>query len=233
MIHCLIIEDDFASAINLQRVVEGMGLHVLAILENSEQVQAFSNYSRVDIILSDVKLGAESYAYDHLPHQAKLPPIIFISSFPDMDLYDKSNQLDPYVYLTKPVSDVTLQSAINGALKSKREKSREDIKVIEGRVFVRSKGKLRSVDPQKVTYLHSEGNYCYIYTSDSAKIVIRSSISNMLETLNHEPLMQIHRAYVANRLFIESMDISSSTIKIAGTELPVGRSYKKSIRTAL
>lgn len=227
---CVIIEDDFAFAIDTKIKAEEIGLNVVDIISKYEDIQIVLSKLDVDVILSDVKLGPNLYAYNALKGLDCLPPIIFFSSYIDDQLYQKSKVMEPYIYLIKPFDKLTLQSSVDGALRSKMRTMKKggDIHREDELVFVRSKGKLISIDPNEVTYVHSEGNYCYVYM-DSKKIAIRSSIKNVMDKFRSPNFYQVHRAYMINTNYIKSLIVSESVVLILDQKIPIGRKYKKGL----
>ncbi len=228
MLKCIIIEDDFA--LDTQIKAEEIGLEVIQVISNYDDIIPNLNELDADIILSDVKLGSNQYAYDALSQIDNLPPIIFFSSFVDDHLYQQSKLIEPYIYLIKPFARLTLQSSIDGALRSKKKSNQKgvDIHRDEDLVFIRSKGKLISIDSRKVSYVHSEGNYCYIH-SKGKKSAIRSSLRNVIEKFMNPNFIQIHRAYLINTNFVTKVVVGENVVELSDVILPIGRKYKKSL----
>jgi len=230
MLKCIIIEDDFAFALDTQIKAEEIGLEVIHVISNYDDIIPILNKSDADIILSDVKLGSNQYAYDALSQISNLPPIIFFSSFVDDHLYQQSKLIEPYIYLIKPFDRLTLQSSIDGALRSKKKSKQKgvDIHRDENLVFIRSKGKLISIDSRKVIYVHSEGNYCYINSNDK-KSAIRSSLKNVIEKFMNPNFIQIHRAYLINTNYVTKILVGENIVEMNDLTLPIGRKYKKAL----
>lgn len=230
MLKCVIIEDDYAFALDTQIKAEEIGLAVIGVISNFDDIVPTLRDVNADIILSDVKMGSCQYAYDALSQLENLPPIIFFSSFVDDSLYQKSQSLDPYIYLVKPFDKLTLQSSIDGALRSKKKvlKKGGDIHRDRDLIFIRSKGKLISFDLRKITYVRSEGNYCFIHT-DNRKVAIRSSLKNVQEKFESENFIQIHRAFLINILYVSNVLVGENRVEILKESLPIGRKFKKSL----
>lgn len=233
-LNCLIVEDDYAFAIDTKIRAEELGLKVLAIASTFKEIdEALSKYS-FDLILSDVKLSSKEYVYDFFDSKEGLPPLILFSGLDSMDVYEKSKTSNPYVFLVKPFDDITLRSAVDGALKSMTDAMQKggDIQKNNNILYVRSSGKLISLDSDKISYVKAEGNYCIIFIDDK-KIVIRSSISNALKMIDRPNFIQIHRGYIANIDIASELLISENVLKVGIEKLPVGRKYKKELVTLL
>lgn len=226
--NCVILEDDYSAAVDLRVKLSEIGCEVKETIIYPEDKITSSKFNGVDFIISDVKLGKDVYAFDLLKDIKKLPPLIFVSSYSDDELYQESSKLNPYIYLTKPLSSVCLKSAIQGVLRNVRKRRNNELEIVGSSVFIRSRGQLISINPYEIKYLYSEGNYCFIYTSDDKKRVIRSSLKNIIEKMNYNGLIQVHRSYVINKRFVKNLIISENSISMDNINIPIGGAYKKS-----
>lgn len=230
ILNCLIVEDDYAFALDTKIRAEEIGLKVIAIAANFKEIEkALSDYS-IDIILSDVKLNSDEYVYDYFNKIDNLPPLILFSGLDSMDVYEKSKVSNPYVFLVKPFDDITLRSAVEGALKNVSE-ALDDGSDIYGNkdvLYVRSAGKLLSIKTEDILYVKSEGNYCTIYF-ENRRVAIRASIGKVLKMSNKSYLIQIHRSYIANISKITELFSGKNLLVLGDVELPIGRKYKKQV----
>jgi len=234
MLKCLIVEDDFAFAIDTKIKVEEIGVKVADIVSSFAEIKQVLNDKKIDLILSDVKLKNGEYAFDIFKSMDNLPPIIFFSGIKDSSFYDKSKESNPYIYLSKPFDDITLKSAIEGALRSQKKLLSQsgDIQKFDQNVFIRANGQLINLKPSEILYIQSEGNYIYIFTS-TRKVVIRSSIKNVLNKIDADYFIQTHRGYAVNILKVQEFNIGESYVQIGAQRIPVGRKYKKAFREKL
>lgn len=234
MLKCLIVEDDYAFAIDTKIKAEEAGVSVTGIATNLREIEDALQNDKVDLILSDVILKDGEYAFDYFNKIEHLPPIIFFSGIRDSSLYDKSKASKPYIYLSKPFDEITLKSAIDGALRPKKEKLSEtgDIQTINHNLFVRSKGQMINLSSDEILYLESEGNYIYIYTHNR-KIAIRSSIKNVLSKIDSPNFVQVHRGYAVNVYEVKEFYISENYAVVNSVKIPIGRKFKKEFREKL
>lgn len=234
MLKCLIVEDDYAFAVDTKIKAEQSGVKVHDIVSTFAEIKKVLQSEKIDLILSDVKLQNGEYAFDIFSSMENLPPIIFFSGVKDSSLYDKSRSSNPYIYLSKPFDEVTLKSAIDGALRIKKEILSEtgDILNKNHQLFIRSNGQMINLKPSEIYFIKSEGNYIYIHTANK-KIAIRSSIKNVLGKIDSTDFMQIHRGYAINITKVVNFNISESLVEVNSTEIPVGRKFKKEFRERL
>lgn len=231
MLKCLIIEDDYAYALEIKIKAEEIGLKVVEIVTRYSDIESAMSSNTVDIILSDVKLDSGNYSYEYFQGKENIPPIIFFSSYKDDEQYNKSKIANPYIYLVKPFDKLTLQSAVDGALRDKRRAISKggDIHGDDKSIFIRSKGKLVSLKHCEIMYIESEGNYCIFITKNNSKVIIRSSISNVLNQLANNNFLQVQRSFIVNIKFIKELKVAESEIILENTVLPVGRKYKREV----
>lgn len=230
ILNCLIVEDDYAFALDTKIRSEELGLKVIAIASTFEEIDdALSKYS-IDIILSDVKLSRNEYVYDYFNNIDNLPPLILFSGLDTMDVYEKSKASNPYIFLVKPFDDITLRSAVEGALKKdinsekKREKKYRDGNVLN----IKSSGKFISINTIQICFVKSEGNYCTIHF-EGKKVAIRSSIGKVLEMISDSNFHQIHRSYIANFSKVNELIIGENLLLVGKDKLPIGRKFKKDV----
>lgn len=235
MFRCLIIEDDYAFALEVKFMVEKFGYQVVSIEKERHRLEEILKSTAIDLILSDVKLGSNSYSFDYLRDILNLPPIIFFSSYDEDELFEKSMLLNPVVYLKKPIDEVTLRSSMNNAIRMANVKPSK-YKEVSGRkdmVFIKYKGEMISINTSEIIYIKSEGNHCEIIMTTN-KYVVRSSIRNMIAILNDNSLLQVHRAYLININRITSYSLGKDLLVLdKAIDIPLGRTYKKNLKSAI
>ena len=90
--------------------------------------------------------------------------------------------------------------------------------------FVWKDRKLHSIDPGKVLFLNTEGNYTRIYLANSFYMV-RSSLSNALKKLPPDMFIKVHRSYVISIYHIDN--ISRDYLVINEVAIPIAKQYYK------
>jgi len=230
MVKVLVIEDDVVFAYNIKIMLEELGYELVSMQTDVSNIQDLLNCHKVDILLSDIRLENGDLSYEVLKGVKNLPPLIFFTGFNDEDLYEQAKVLDPYMFMVKPFDKLTLKSAIEGAVKSRRlEVKRDTIKVQNQKsLFVRSNGQVVPIKSDELKYIKSEGNYCFINLIDRT-VVIRASISKALELINISNLRQVHRKFAVNMDHIKEIRVGDNLVIIDQDEVPIGRKYKKEL----
>lgn len=112
----LIIEDEPIIALDLNRIVVGMGHRVVGLAETKTNAVVLGLTQRPGVILADIQLRDGSSGldavHDILSHLQA--PVIFVTAFPDRLLTGK--RIEPTYLVTKPFDSEVLKLTINKAL---------------------------------------------------------------------------------------------------------------------
>ncbi len=227
MINCLIIEDTFTFAIRVKMQLRKMELNVLEIASNLSEAKSIIDSKRVDIILSDVMLENGEKSTDLFSELDLQIPIILFSGYKTEEIIKKVHLSRPYIFLTKPFTDITFESAVRGALRNKLDgenELKEEKKEVRS-VFFKDKGVLQAIDPQNIVYVHSEGNHCSIIL-ENKKLLVRSSLGKLKDKLPQITLLQVHRSHLINVAFINKIALGENIVCVNNHPIPIGRKYK-------
>lgn len=98
--------------------------------------------------------------------------------------------------------------------------------------FVWQNKALKSIRPEEVVYLSTQGNYTEIYLSNAKKpYLVRSTLSGALKKLPPEIFIKTHRSYAVSIYYIDTVarDHLNLTV-VVGKEkvVPIARQYYKS-----
>lgn len=96
----------------------------------------------------------------------------------------------------------------------------------DGHLIVRSNRQTRKISYSSINYIESMSDYIIIRTTENHKIVTRETISRIEQRLPSQ-FLRIHRSFIVNLEKVVSF--TRDQITISDTELPVSRTYKKSV----
>lgn len=112
----LIIEDEPVIAMELSRIVEGMGHRVCGIAAGEQEALSLALDKRPSLVLADIQLkegGSGISAVRNILSRLEMP-VIFVTGFPERLL--TGNTLEPAFVISKPFDPDTLQTVIGQAL---------------------------------------------------------------------------------------------------------------------
>ncbi|OQP62857.1 hypothetical protein A3860_26460 [Niastella vici] len=93
--------------------------------------------------------------------------------------------------------------------------------------FVWKNKVLKSVSPEDVMCLETEGNYTKIILSNKSYYHVRSSLSAALKKLPPDMFIKTHRSYAASIHFID--DVARDHLVVGGESIPISRQYYKPV----
>ncbi len=88
-------------------------------------------------------------------------------------------------------------------------------------------GSVTQVNISKINYISADNNHIQFFVEDDKVITVRNTLKLVQEELDSkcEYMLRIHRSYIVNRNKVEA--VHGNFVKVAGQQLPIGRSYKK------
>lgn len=80
----------------------------------------------------------------------------------------------------------------------------------------------------QLLYIKAEGNYVEIYLQ-SRKVVVRNTLEAVLQEINNDFIVRIHRSFAVNTQKIKKR--SNTEIDLGDTQLPISRSYSQVLKS--
>lgn len=154
------------------------------------------------------------YRYDHMVPLATDIPVLAIILYGIVFLYG-------FALLAK--NSLVSQKMIRNLMK---EKAKQE----DAFLLVRADRKTNRILRDDIKYLESLGDYIKIYTFSSQPITTKERISK-LETILPNSFLRIHRSYIVNTAKVLSH--SKEQIRLKDVDLPISRTYKKSVMDVL
>lgn len=224
----LIVEDELLIAETISDFLKNEGCQHVTIVESVEEAAQHIESAHVDFVLTDIALGREKTGIDlgNLLYTKYKIPFIYITSHADKAMIDKAKHTRPNAYIVKPFKKEDLLVAIELGLYNNTSSTRqgpaeaEELIVKEGRALVR-------IYQSNILWFESDGNYTTIHLKNDKRRVIRQGLVEMQEQLPATNFIRIHKSYLVNKLHIS--ELSSNTLKIEDTELPIGRAYQQNV----
>jgi DNA-binding LytR/AlgR family response regulator len=230
----LLVEDDRSAALDVEMLLDEMGIILAAIMNNAEDALDFIYHEQPDLIIMDIGLKGEKTGLEVAKEISHLRiPIIFTTSYSDQKIFEDSKSAYSFGYLIKPFNKISLQSALEqafkvlfseGALDEPNPELHEGT-VLQGTVLVRHVNILYPVRFSEILYIQGEGNYCSIFTI-GRKYLLKISLRKLLESLPAHEFSPVHKSFIVRLDKVESIDVGSGKLMVGKEELPLGRNFK-------
>ena len=256
-VRVLIVDDEQLALSRMSRLLEQIeDVEVVGALDTAADAVAAINRLRPDLVLLDIEMPkldgfdiVEALARQSPEADSSPPLIAFVTAYPQfaLEAFD-TGALD---FICKPVRlprlEKTLARArraigswdatrrldeLRGNLKELREATTH---VGERHFWIRSHGDLLRITTSDVQWIEAQAAYVYLHLKDRSHLV-RNTIGSLAEQLAVEGFVRVHKSALVNRskvLRVKSGSGRATLILEAGTEVPVGRKYRKSVENIL
>jgi DNA-binding LytR/AlgR family response regulator len=252
-IRLLLAENQPLAARLLSVLVRGLGYEPIGPAATADEAADLFRESLppVDMALLDIGLDGErdGIALAQELRAIRPLPIIFLTSMADEATFGRAKLARPAAYLLKPYDAAALQHALELALLNHAAGHtaplpaaladpdgpeeflhlpwNQDV-LLSDCLFLRDRGRLVKVRLADIQYVETGDGYCTLVTA-AGRYLSRQPLRELALELPAQQFVQIQRGYVVNVAFIESFDEGQTTVTVAGTVLPLSRSYRDAL----
>ncbi len=229
----LIVEDELVIALNMTDILENLGYEVLETAVNYEEAIELLEDEKPDIAILDIQLAGTKTGIDvaqYIQSNRKIP-LIFLTSNSGKATIEKAKKVSPSAFLVKPFVAEDLFASIEIAMHNFQDQPRKSKKeespfFIGDALFVKERNNFHKVKLKDIIYLKSDHVYIEINTISKGKFNIRGSFNEISENLSKQ-FFRVHRSYMINLDFLES--IKSSSVIIENAEIPLSKSHREEL----
>lgn len=229
---CIIVDDEPLARELIAGYLDKIdNLELIAQCGNAMDAFQVLKEKSVDLIFLDVNMP-QITGIDFIRSLRNPPKVIIISAHKEYAL--DGFELDVVDYLLKPVSFSRLLKAVdkffvlsnlNLQTYGSENENQEEF------IYLKENKKVIKVVLSEIDYIEAMGEYCQVFI-EGRRIIPKMSIKNFEELLEDKNFIRIHKSIIVPIKKVTAF--SASTIEInKKKELPIGRSYKKSVLHAL
>lgn len=227
----LVVEDEMIIADNICDALDDLGYEALEPAINYTEAILRIEEEKPDIAILDIQLSGKKTGIDIAKkiRESYDFPFIFLTSNSDALTVNQAKEVMPPAYLVKPFSKDELFTSIEIALHNFSKKIGEvdtENLIIKDSLFVKDKGFYSKIDFDDILYLKSSHVYIEIVLKSNKKMVVRTSLNDILEKLN-DHFVRVHRGFIINTKYLSQ--ITHTSVKILDQEIPIGKKYKEDI----
>ncbi|MEL7250909.1 MAG: response regulator [Bacteroidota bacterium] len=246
MISVLIIDDEALARQRVRKLLEDRS-DVTIIQEcrnGTEAIKAISE-KQPDLIFLDIQMK-DMTGFDVLRALPKeqWPLTIFVTAYDEYAI--QAFDIFAFDYLLKPFKNerfyISLDKAVD-TLQQQAEGERVDqLKELvdylqkqtkEEPLALKQGSKISLVQMDDIRYIEASGYYIEVYTSESKRLLLRESMTNMLEQLHKPNFIRIHRSTIINTDFLSEIQHTGAGDVVTkmkdGKTFRVSKSYKESL----
>ncbi|NCQ11360.1 MAG: response regulator transcription factor [Bacteroidetes bacterium] len=217
--NCIIVDDDLASRLLIQKLIERSGeLHLVKSCESAFEAADVLKSEAIDLLFLDIQMP-EMTGLELMDSLSEMPQIILITGKADFAV--DAFKYDVTDYLVKPVSPARFLQAIEKAYKRFEQISHE-VKSSDY-LFIKDGTLIKKVPYNTILYIEALADYMMIYTTKSKHMVL-TPMHAIEKKLPSDTFVRVHRSYIISLDWLEK--IEDNTAIIMDKFIPVGNTFK-------
>ncbi len=188
----------------------------LICFNNSIEAYEFLSQNSADILFLDIVMPDIS-GLEIAKMIKKIPYIIFTTAHKEYAV--ESYEYNTVDYLLKPFDFSRFNKALQKAISLINQNNKPSL---DDTITVSVEYQNIIIPIADIKYIESMGNYTKIFTNDKC-IMPQLSIKAILELINNNKIVRVHKSYAVNTQYISSYN--KSTIFINDIQIPIGKTY--------
>lgn len=248
----LVIDDEELARRRVVNLLEEVPeVEVIGECANGKTAIKQINSQNPDLIFLDINMK-DLNGFEVLQNVTTTPKpiVIFVTAYDSYAI--RAFEVDAFDFLLKPFKDQRFFRTIEKVLKMTHREADENFEkrvkalfqIFSGtsaqqtsiRIPVKQGNKTTLIHPKDILYIIASGYYGEIYTKEK-KYVLRESLNRLMETLNPESFLRIHRSSIVNIDQIKELvhsEYSSIDVRMTdGKILHVSQSHRKELMDKL
>jgi two-component system, LytTR family, response regulator len=227
--NCIAIDDEPKALEVIERYCQKSDLVDLKTTFR-EPVKAieFLNREKIDLIFLDINMP-DINGIQLIQTLTARPMVIFTTAYSNYAA--ESYNLNAIDYLLKPITFERFLAAVNKASSQLSSQNKPFAKDDEsGSVFIKSGPHTYQVKVSDIFYLEKDGNYITVHLKDK-QILIRENMGDIFDLVPQSEFVRIHKSFVVAIKHITMIEVHQ--IIINGIKIPIGSTYRESLRSRL
>lgn len=230
---CFVLDDEpLASQLIEDYVGRLPDLELVGVSNSPSQALSILQQTPVDILFLDIQMPGLS-GFDILRPLSYKPKVVFTSAHKEfaLDCYE----FDVIDFLLKPVSFERFLKAIGKIYRfhpvvSNMIQESPETKTTKEYQYFKVDKEMVKINLEDILWIESIKDYVKIHTPHKT-LVSYLRMNYLEEKLPDNQFVRIHKSYIISLNQIQA--VSSTYIKIQGTEIPIGRFYKAKLEEVL
>lgn len=230
---CIVIDDEPLAIEVIKTHIEKLNtFEIIATFRNALEATDILSKTKTDLLFLDIQMPGMK-GTDFLRNMLNPPKTILTTAYREYAL--EGYELDVVDYLLKPISFERFFKAINKFLKNNCSENIQSFKdeplnTDKDYIYLNVNKKIYKILFQQILYIESTKDYLTIHTI-TEKIVVKHTLSSLLDILPENDFMRIHRSFVVSLKHIRSF--TSHSVNVGNLEIPVGKNYQAFLYKAL
>lgn len=213
-IKILIVDDEVLIADYIKDILVNKGFINVEVSYDSKDATEKIKLFNPEILILDINIDTKYSGIEIAKIVKSGSKVIYLTAQNDESTVLKALETNPLNYLTKPIREIELISAVKLACQ-----------ILKKNYLVKKDGsKEIKIIYDDILYIKSDGNYIEIHTTVKT-IVLRQSLDTTLKELDSDKFIKVHRSYIVNKDKITAK--TSQVVYLNTVEIPISRSINQ------
>ena len=230
-INCMIVDDDEVDRLTVLAFMEHYPfIHVMGDYESSAKALAEAKKSPPDALFLDIDMPGMN-GLELREELMQIPACVFITSYPDYAV--EGFELSALDFLVKPFSHDRFAKTMKRLKEFMEIRQKAELlthTLGADTIFIKEGTNQIKLNLHEVLYLEALNNYTTIVTT-KRKHTVLSPLGAILKEKPFQKFIRIHRSFAVQKHFIGK--IMADEVEVHNILLPIGRSYKESIKVMI
>lgn len=228
----LLIEDSLVAAKKIIKLLNQLGVKQVELVDSYRKAVRAFDEKVFDIILADIFLGTEKKRGDdfirYIRKRKFTTPVIYLTSFYEEKIYNEVRDTMPKCFLSKEISLLSLRQALELSLYNSPPINEPPPKVTVSRLFVKDRTSYRALSLDEITHFDTRHKVTFAHLKN-AHYVTNFSLKDLEEQLSNIQFVRVHRGYLINLNYMESISLKESQLVVNKNIIPIGQFYRKKL----
>lgn len=248
MVKVLIIDDEALARQRVRKLLESRPeIEILAECRTGHDAVRSLQTLKPDLIFLDIQMKDMNgfQVLDQVP-KSRWPLTIFVTAFEKYAI--RAFEIFAFDYLLKPFKDDRFYTSLDKAIAMLQLQGEEDYlaelrelvdHLKEGQksssepLALKQGSKISLVHLEDIRYVVASGYYIEVYVSETKRLLLRESMTNMLEQLAADNFMRIHRSTIINMDYLAEVQHTGAgdvVVKMTDNKVfRVSKTYKEEL----
>lgn len=193
-----VVEDEMVIADTICLNLRKLGYQTTTPSPNYQRAIKMMEEEKPDLMLVDINLGGEKdgidlakYIREHYPI-----PIVFLTANSDAATLERAKVIKPDAYIVKPYKKTDLYAAIEIAMSNRLSQLQKNnlvdyMMVKDGYDYIK-------VFLSEILFILSDQNYAVLHLKNTKKLMVRSTLGEMIQKLPANAFCKINRSSIVN-----------------------------------
>lgn len=230
--NCIIVDDEDVDRLMVVALAKKFPqLNIIGAYKSAEEAIEVLQKKTIDILFLDIDMPGAN-GVELRKKAMEVPVCIFITGHAEYAV--ESFELETLDFIVKPVRLDRFEKAmqrIEQFLEIKEKANLFELSFGENTVFIKEGAEKSKINLYDILYLEALKDYTFLVTSQK-KHCVWSNIGSLLKQDPFQSFTRIHRSFAIQKQFVKK--IYAQEIMLSNNAIiPVGRSYKESVKQLL